>query len=194
VNSRSRWRSSRRPRPDEHDSPDAGDFALCSSLTEPERNGWRRRTCPCEATGRSYPRQSCLAVFSKISQARARAAGNRGDVQAPARHRLYHATAVQHFVLSSTDERPPVTTIASLDLHHVDNWSSVAAPCAMAGRTPTRQAKPRLRGLRYGVHLPHEQTTTKGISPRITDTGWEAVMRKVVESTLISADPECRRG
>jgi hypothetical protein len=30
------------------------------------------------------------------------------DLRAPARHRLYHATAIQHFVLSSTDEPLPV--------------------------------------------------------------------------------------
>lgn len=50
-----------------------------------------------------------LALFSRISQAPAGAAWNRSDVEAPARHRLYHATAVQHFVLSRTGERLPVS-------------------------------------------------------------------------------------
>ena len=49
-----------------------------------------------------------IATFSRASQAQAMRAYSRADVQAPARHRLYHATATAHFVLSSTDERLPV--------------------------------------------------------------------------------------
>jgi pyridoxine/pyridoxamine 5'-phosphate oxidase len=46
-----------------------------------------------------------LAVFSGVSEAQGAGTWNRSDVQAPARLRLYHATALEHFVLSSTDER-----------------------------------------------------------------------------------------
>jgi hypothetical protein len=49
-----------------------------------------------------------MATFSTASQARGGRAWSRSDVEAPARHRLYHATAAQHFVLSSSDERIPV--------------------------------------------------------------------------------------
>jgi nitroimidazol reductase NimA-like FMN-containing flavoprotein (pyridoxamine 5'-phosphate oxidase superfamily) len=49
-----------------------------------------------------------IATFSQATQAQGAPAWSRSDVQAPERHRLYHATAVQHFVLSSTDERLPV--------------------------------------------------------------------------------------
>jgi pyridoxine/pyridoxamine 5'-phosphate oxidase len=49
-----------------------------------------------------------LAIFSRVSGAQALGAWNRSDVSAPAKHRLYHATAVERFVLSSTDERLPV--------------------------------------------------------------------------------------
>jgi nitroimidazol reductase NimA-like FMN-containing flavoprotein (pyridoxamine 5'-phosphate oxidase superfamily) len=49
-----------------------------------------------------------MATFSQASLARGGHAWSRSDVEAPARHRLYHATAVQHFVLSATDERIPV--------------------------------------------------------------------------------------
>jgi pyridoxine/pyridoxamine 5'-phosphate oxidase len=49
-----------------------------------------------------------VAIFSEASQANSAAAWSRSDIQPPARHRLYHATAVQHFVLSSTDVRHPV--------------------------------------------------------------------------------------
>jgi uncharacterized protein YhbP (UPF0306 family) len=49
-----------------------------------------------------------MATFSAASQAWGGRAWSRSDVEAPARHRLYHATAIQHFVLSSTDERIPV--------------------------------------------------------------------------------------
>lgn len=46
-----------------------------------------------------------LAVFSSVSETQGAGAWKRSDVQAPARLRLYHATAVEHFVLSSGDER-----------------------------------------------------------------------------------------
>jgi hypothetical protein len=49
-----------------------------------------------------------LAVYSRVSQAQSLPAWNRSDVSPAARHRLYHATVAQHFVLSSTDERLPV--------------------------------------------------------------------------------------
>jgi nitroimidazol reductase NimA-like FMN-containing flavoprotein (pyridoxamine 5'-phosphate oxidase superfamily) len=48
-----------------------------------------------------------LAVYSGVSEAQALPPWNRSDVSPPAKHRLYRATAVQHFVLSSTDERLP---------------------------------------------------------------------------------------
>jgi pyridoxine/pyridoxamine 5'-phosphate oxidase len=46
-----------------------------------------------------------LAVFSGVSEAKGAGTWNRPDVEAPARLRLYHATALEHFVLSSRDER-----------------------------------------------------------------------------------------
>jgi uncharacterized protein YhbP (UPF0306 family) len=46
-----------------------------------------------------------LATFSRIAQAQGLASWERSDVQSPARHRLYQATALQHFVLSDHDER-----------------------------------------------------------------------------------------
>jgi nitroimidazol reductase NimA-like FMN-containing flavoprotein (pyridoxamine 5'-phosphate oxidase superfamily) len=49
-----------------------------------------------------------IAIFSHRSQTQGAAAWTRSDVQPPARHRLYHATAIQHFALSATDERLPV--------------------------------------------------------------------------------------
>ena len=49
-----------------------------------------------------------LAIFSGVSQAQGAPAWERSDVLPPARHRLYHATAIEHFVLSSRDERLPV--------------------------------------------------------------------------------------
>ena len=50
----------------------------------------------------------CLDVYSTISREQGLSAWDRSDVQPPARHRLYHATAAEHFVLSSRDERLPV--------------------------------------------------------------------------------------
>jgi pyridoxine/pyridoxamine 5'-phosphate oxidase len=46
-----------------------------------------------------------LTVYSSASETHGAGAWNRSDVQAPARLRLYHATALEHFVLSSRDER-----------------------------------------------------------------------------------------
>jgi nitroimidazol reductase NimA-like FMN-containing flavoprotein (pyridoxamine 5'-phosphate oxidase superfamily) len=46
-----------------------------------------------------------LAVYSGVSKAQALPPWNRLDVSPPAKHRLYCATAAEHFVLSSTDER-----------------------------------------------------------------------------------------
>jgi pyridoxine/pyridoxamine 5'-phosphate oxidase len=50
-----------------------------------------------------------LAVFSPISEAKVGVAWASSDVQALARLRLYQALADQHFVLSSKDERIPVS-------------------------------------------------------------------------------------
>jgi nitroimidazol reductase NimA-like FMN-containing flavoprotein (pyridoxamine 5'-phosphate oxidase superfamily) len=49
-----------------------------------------------------------MATFSEASQARGGRAWSRSADEAPARHRLYPATAAQHIVLSSSDERIPV--------------------------------------------------------------------------------------
>ncbi|HJV30536.1 MAG TPA: pyridoxamine 5'-phosphate oxidase family protein, partial [Gaiellaceae bacterium] len=49
-----------------------------------------------------------LAIFSGISQAKGAPAWERSDVLSPARHRLYHATAIEQFLLSPRDERLPV--------------------------------------------------------------------------------------
>jgi uncharacterized protein YhbP (UPF0306 family) len=46
-----------------------------------------------------------LTVFSRVSELKGDVAWDRSDVRPPAKHRLYHATAVQHFVLSRADER-----------------------------------------------------------------------------------------
>jgi nitroimidazol reductase NimA-like FMN-containing flavoprotein (pyridoxamine 5'-phosphate oxidase superfamily) len=46
-----------------------------------------------------------IATFSLASQAQGGRAWGRADVQEPARHRLYRATAVTSYVLSETDER-----------------------------------------------------------------------------------------
>jgi nitroimidazol reductase NimA-like FMN-containing flavoprotein (pyridoxamine 5'-phosphate oxidase superfamily) len=51
---------------------------------------------------------SGMSTFSRTSLTRGGRAWSRSDVEAPARHRLYHATAVQHYVLSAADERIPV--------------------------------------------------------------------------------------
>jgi uncharacterized protein YhbP (UPF0306 family) len=49
-----------------------------------------------------------IATFSRISHAQGLVAWEPGDVKSPARHRLYHAVARQHFVLSQADRRIPV--------------------------------------------------------------------------------------
>jgi nitroimidazol reductase NimA-like FMN-containing flavoprotein (pyridoxamine 5'-phosphate oxidase superfamily) len=49
-----------------------------------------------------------IATFSVTSLAQGGRAWGRSDVQEPARHRLYRATAVASYVLSDTDERVPV--------------------------------------------------------------------------------------
>lgn len=49
-----------------------------------------------------------IATFSLASLAQGGRAWGRPDVQQPARHRLYRATAVATYVLSGTDERIPV--------------------------------------------------------------------------------------
>jgi hypothetical protein len=50
-----------------------------------------------------------LEIYASQSLEQSLPAWNRADVQAPARHRLYHAIAVERFILSSTDERIPVS-------------------------------------------------------------------------------------
>lgn len=50
----------------------------------------------------------CLAIYSRTSEAQRLRAWTRSDVQGTARHRLYHAIAEAHFVLSARDERLPV--------------------------------------------------------------------------------------
>ena len=50
-----------------------------------------------------------LSVFGDRSEAQGLPRWTLSDVQAPARHRLYRATALEHFVLSEHDERLPVT-------------------------------------------------------------------------------------
>jgi nitroimidazol reductase NimA-like FMN-containing flavoprotein (pyridoxamine 5'-phosphate oxidase superfamily) len=46
-----------------------------------------------------------IAVFSRRSEEQGAPAWTREDVQPPAEHRLYRATASEHFVLGSRDER-----------------------------------------------------------------------------------------
>ena len=50
----------------------------------------------------------CLDIFSAVSRRQGLAVWERQAVQPPARLRLYHATAIEHYVLSSRDERIPV--------------------------------------------------------------------------------------
>jgi pyridoxine/pyridoxamine 5'-phosphate oxidase len=49
-----------------------------------------------------------IATFSGASQAQGAEAWSRADVEAPARLRLYRATASEHFVLGAHDGRVPV--------------------------------------------------------------------------------------
>lgn len=60
-----------------------------------------------EVTGEDLDRG--LGVFARRSKAQALRIWTREDVVPPARHRLYRATATEHFVLSPRDERLPVT-------------------------------------------------------------------------------------
>jgi nitroimidazol reductase NimA-like FMN-containing flavoprotein (pyridoxamine 5'-phosphate oxidase superfamily) len=50
-----------------------------------------------------------IEVFSRRSEAQGMRAWTREDVLAPARHRLYRATASEHFVLDPHDQRLPVS-------------------------------------------------------------------------------------
>jgi hypothetical protein len=50
-----------------------------------------------------------IGVFARRSEEQALRIWTREDVVPPARHRLYRATATEHFVLSPRDERLPVT-------------------------------------------------------------------------------------
>ena len=50
-----------------------------------------------------------IEVFSRRSEAQGMRAWTREDVLAPARHRMYRATASEHFVLDPHDQRLPVS-------------------------------------------------------------------------------------
>jgi nitroimidazol reductase NimA-like FMN-containing flavoprotein (pyridoxamine 5'-phosphate oxidase superfamily) len=50
-----------------------------------------------------------MAIFSRRSEAHGARPWTRADVTPPARHRLYRATASEHWVLDARDERVPVT-------------------------------------------------------------------------------------
>jgi nitroimidazol reductase NimA-like FMN-containing flavoprotein (pyridoxamine 5'-phosphate oxidase superfamily) len=50
-----------------------------------------------------------VAVFSQASEAQGLRPWTRADVLPPARHRLYRATVLEHFVLGPRDERLPVS-------------------------------------------------------------------------------------
>jgi pyridoxine/pyridoxamine 5'-phosphate oxidase len=50
-----------------------------------------------------------LGIFARESEAQGLRVWTRDDVVSPARHRMYRATASEHFVLSPEDERVPVT-------------------------------------------------------------------------------------
>jgi pyridoxine/pyridoxamine 5'-phosphate oxidase len=50
----------------------------------------------------------CLRIYADTSEEQGLAPWTRADVEPPSRHRLYRATATEHFMLSSTDERLPV--------------------------------------------------------------------------------------
>jgi nitroimidazol reductase NimA-like FMN-containing flavoprotein (pyridoxamine 5'-phosphate oxidase superfamily) len=49
-----------------------------------------------------------IEIFSRRSEAQGLRAWTGADVRPPARHRLYRATASEHFVLNERDERLPV--------------------------------------------------------------------------------------
>jgi nitroimidazol reductase NimA-like FMN-containing flavoprotein (pyridoxamine 5'-phosphate oxidase superfamily) len=50
-----------------------------------------------------------IEIFSRRSEAQELRAWTREDVRSPARHRLYRATASEHFVLDPQDQRLPVS-------------------------------------------------------------------------------------
>jgi nitroimidazol reductase NimA-like FMN-containing flavoprotein (pyridoxamine 5'-phosphate oxidase superfamily) len=50
----------------------------------------------------------CLGIFATESHEQGLAAWKRADVEPPARLRLYHAIATEHFILSAGDERSSV--------------------------------------------------------------------------------------
>jgi hypothetical protein len=50
-----------------------------------------------------------IEVFSRRSEAQGMRAWTQEDVLSPARHRLYRATASEHFVLDPHDQRLPVS-------------------------------------------------------------------------------------
>jgi hypothetical protein len=50
----------------------------------------------------------CIEIFSTAGRQQGLRAWTRTDVEPPARLRLYHATATEHYILGSGDERLPV--------------------------------------------------------------------------------------
>jgi uncharacterized protein YhbP (UPF0306 family) len=60
-----------------------------------------------ELTGDAVDRG--ISIFSRRSVAQGAAAWTADDVRSPARQRLYRATASEHFVLGSQDQRTPVS-------------------------------------------------------------------------------------
>ena len=60
-----------------------------------------------ELEGRELER--AIAIYSRRSSATGLATWGAADVMAPARHRLYRATASAHFLLGGNDERVEVT-------------------------------------------------------------------------------------
>jgi nitroimidazol reductase NimA-like FMN-containing flavoprotein (pyridoxamine 5'-phosphate oxidase superfamily) len=48
-----------------------------------------------------------IGVFARVSERQGLTAWGEADVSEPARHRLYRATATEHYLLSQTDERIP---------------------------------------------------------------------------------------
>jgi hypothetical protein len=59
-----------------------------------------------ELPGADIPR--AIDIFSRRSEAQGASRWTADDVRPPARHRLYRATASEHFVLNPQDERVPV--------------------------------------------------------------------------------------
>jgi Pyridoxamine 5'-phosphate oxidase len=53
-------------------------------------------------------RDQGIQIFSRRSELQGQRGWSRDDVQPPARHRLYRATASEHFVLDAGDRRIPV--------------------------------------------------------------------------------------